>query len=367
MAWPAPVMAFCVALLGTGLMIPAARRGGLIDRAASGEEFRKPRREPVALVGGMALALAALIGGWPGVGFAPLVDALQDGGMKAGLPWPPEVLAGGVAFAALLLGLLDDRLGQRETVSPNPQRLLPRCGGLLTTVPARLAAHMILGLGAGLAHGQVFLAEPGSALLWAGAGLLVGVSVATFDHADGLAAGLGALALWAPAPVLAAACLGFVPWNFSWRRRIFKPGTEASAAQQATAGRPPYSEAAPPAYLGNAGSSLLGAWILLTPAAWPALIVPVVDLVRVSHLRMMAGRRPWSGDRCHLGHRLLACGFTPLPVALMCAAATLPAVLTPILRPSSPLFLAGGLAASLGAYVFLLVISPRLAPDGSAE
>ena len=49
-----------VSFLGTGLLIHAARRVGWVDRAAAGEEFRKPRRGPVALVGGAALVLAGL-------------------------------------------------------------------------------------------------------------------------------------------------------------------------------------------------------------------------------------------------------------------------------------------------------------------
>ncbi len=346
-----PLLAFSAAFLGTALMIPAARRGGLIDRAAPGEEFRKPHREPVALVGGLALALAALVTSWPAMGFEPQLTVAQS---RTELS--PTAAAAGVALLALFLGQLDDRLHHRRH----------RIGRLLLALPTRLGASGILGLGAGLANGHAVLSDPGQALFWVGAGLLVGASVATYDHADGLAGGLGLAALWFPSPTLAAACLGFLPWNFSWRPRLFKPGTEAAAAQSEASGLPPGSGRPPPAYLGNAGSSLLGAWILLTPAAWPALVVPLADVTRVSFLRLAAGRRPWSGDRCHLGHRLLACGFMPLSVAVMCTAACLPAVLAAALRPASQPFLWGGIVGSLAAYGFLLLVTPRLLPDGRA-
>ena len=319
-----------VSFLGTGLLIHAARRVGWVDRAAAGEEFRKPRRRPVALVGGAALVLAGLACGWPGAAF-------PRGGWAV-----PLVVAG----AAFLLGLADDlsHYGSR-----------PRLNAL--AVPARLLLHALLGMGAGLARGHAVLTDPLAALAWAGAGLLVGVTVNTWDHADGLAGGLGVLALAAPAPALAAACLGFLPWNFPRGSGGSRPETGAMRAD------PPV----PAAYLGNAGSWLLGAWILLEPAAWPALALPLMDLVRVSFVRLSRRAPPWSGDRRHLAHRLLAGGFRPLAVAGLCASAVLPAALAPVLSPGSYPALGSGIGLSLVFYGLLLRASPRVAADGTRE
>ena len=56
--------------------------------------------------------------------------------------------------------------------------------------------------------------------------------------------------------------------------------------------------------------SLLGALVLLVPAAWPALALPLFDLLRLSALRLARGSRPWIGDRRHLAHRLEAAGLS---------------------------------------------------------
>ncbi len=127
----------------------------------------------------------------------------------------------------------------------------------------------------------------------------------TFDNADGALASLAALALRSP-PIVLGALLGFLPANLLFRRG---------------------AERVPLAYLGDAGSHLLGILWAATPAAWPALLLPVLDLARLARVRVREGSVPWRGDRRHLAHRLAASGLAPLPVAAVLAAIAAPSAL----------------------------------------
>lgn len=84
----------------------------------------------------------------------------------------------------------------------------------------------------------------------------------------------------------------------------------------------------PPArvYLGTSGSWFLGLYIGLVAIYGGGKIVttllvlalPVVDVLLVSLLRVLAGRKPWQGDTTrHLHHRLLHYGFSHRAITLM--------------------------------------------------
>ncbi|MBI5432816.1 MAG: hypothetical protein HZA52_08310, partial [Planctomycetes bacterium] len=124
--------------------------------------------------------------------------------------------------------------------------------------------------------------------------LIVGAAIAqnalnTFDNADGAAGGLATLALGASAFPASGALLGFLAFNLPWRGRTR-------------------------AMLGDAGSHALGVAFLLTPAAWPALALPLLDLARVVCVRRAEGRPIWRGDRAHLAHRLAGLGLSSFAV-----------------------------------------------------
>lgn len=132
------------------------------------------------------------------------------------------------------------------------------------------------------------------------------------DGLDGLAAGVAAIAalLFAAhsyfafgqvtvalfALALAAACLGFLPWNFH-PARIF---------------------------MGTAGSAFLGYVLatlaILAPAktatALLVLGIPILDVAWQIMTRLRAGRAPWLGDRGHLHHRLYDLGLGQRTVVL---------------------------------------------------
>lgn len=118
-------------------------------------------------------------------------------------------------------------------------------------------------------------------------------AVNTYDNADGAAAGLGAIAL--VGTPIGAALLGFLPWNLAKTRRW--KGV----------------------YLGDAGSHVVGVAIALTPGARWFLLVPLLDLARLSVLRLRSGSRPWIGDQRHLAHRLAAAGLGSVSIAFLLA------------------------------------------------
>ncbi|MEM7308622.1 MAG: hypothetical protein AAF682_18205 [Planctomycetota bacterium] len=281
------------AALATPLLAALARRGGLLDRAAGALAGRKLQARPVPPVGGAAVLL----------GLGAVWGLLR----AAGGHWDPGIAAwihpaaGACALAfAFGVGLLDD--ARRGGLRPAAKLALQALAG--APAAASLALHLLA-------------ADPGAperALLLALA-LLAGAVVAqnafnTFDNADGATTGLGALALAFHVPVLAGPLLGFLPWNLNARRR------EGAGAT-------------PTAYLGDAGSHLLGMLILLVPAAWPALALPLFDLARLAVRRVRVGSRPWVGDRRHLAHRLAHLGLGRVSVCALLALVALPSVAWP--------------------------------------
>lgn len=272
---------------------------------------RKAQRRPAAPVGGAVLVSLSLP-------LAVQLDAIE-------LALLPALL---LAFA---VGTLDD--------------LLP--GGL--GVGAKLTAQVAIG--AALAAGQVEWPldwQQGGAALDIGlriAATLVATLVAinalnTFDNSDGAAATVAALGLAQPAPTAAAGLLGFLPHN------LLRPGQ----------GSPPQ------AYLGDAGTHLLGAWIASQPAAWPALALPLADLARVSVLRMRAGRAPWTGDRWHLAHDLERAGWSTAARVATFAALSLPGMLGVWgVWGGAPALVWVGCALSIGAaWILAAVLAARV-------
>lgn len=150
------------------------------------------------------------------------------------------------------------------------------------------------------------------------------------DGLDGLAAGVSAIAALAffaysyglgaagyddvaSAPtlitaVLAGACLGFLPHNFS-PARIFMGdsgsmlvGLMLSAAAVSATGQ------ADPQSFDSAANLLPLALPLLVPIA--VLSIPFIDLVMAVVRRSLRGRSPFAPDKMHLHHRLLAIGHS---------------------------------------------------------
>ncbi len=127
---------------------------------------------------------------------------------------------------------------------------------------------------------------------WSVAGVVAMNAANTFDCSDGACGTLGVVGL-AGRSVAAPALLGFLPWNVFVRRG---------------------SERVPIAYLGDSGSHLVGVLLASCPEAWGILLLPLLDLGRLSVVRIRQGRRPWDGDRLHLAHALERRGLGNLGV-----------------------------------------------------
>lgn len=126
---------------------------------------------------------------------------------------------------------------------------------------------------------------------------LVAMNLAnTWDHADGLCAGWVLLLPGTPV-VIRGALAGFLPLNL----------VRMGSPKGASASKPRVR-----AYLGDAGSHVLGILVAVQPGAWLALALPGLDLLRVIWLRRAAGQPFWAGDRRHLGHVLEARGLPPV-------------------------------------------------------
>ncbi len=333
------ILAFAAAFAACWLLARLAPRLGLTD---PGDGGRKRQREPLALVGGLAVGLS-LVSAWfleqlPQAGLAGLVarGSAAPGflcGLEKPEPYVPEPWIGAGLLGALVVGLIDDLLptGLRAAHKLAGQAI----AGLMLAWPVLLAGEIALGL----------------ALV---AGTLVALNAFnTFDNADGAASTLALVALAQALPVASAAIAGFLPFNL---RRAD--------------GRGWLLPRLPRAILGDAGSHLLGMLVLLTPAAWPALALPLLDLVRVSLERLRAGSRPWVGDRRHLAHRLERLGAPPATVVALLLLIAAPSVL--LGRAVSEVYslelalLGVALTTALFALAALLT-RPGPAPRASAE
>lgn len=254
----AGLVAFAVAFVATRAF--ARRAGGTWrDLPSEGERARKPQARAVPTVGGAAVALA-LAAAW---GVARLLGAGDALALDPRLPtW--GALASLLAAAAV--GAWDDA----------------RVGGLapLAKLAAQAAAVAPVALACAAAHGGA--AGVGLAL----AGVVAMNLVNTWDHQDGAVGSLAAAGfLAAGAWAWCGALLGFLPRNLDAREEEGEGAT-------------------PTAYLGDAGSHLVGLACVLVPGAAWLLLVPALDLARLVVVRRREGSRPWIGDRRHLSHRL---------------------------------------------------------------
>lgn len=277
---PRCLAAFLASALATLVLAGLARRIGWTDRPGLARK-RQPR--PVPPIGGLAIlvGLAALALGDAGGAVAAERGALQLGA------------AGGVSLVlAFAVGLWDDLapggLAPRSKLLLQGLAALPWASDAASAAegPARAAGVLLL-------HGLAAVAAMNA--------------FNTFDNADGALGTLTTVGFAVVAPPLVAPLLGFLPFNLDVR---------------AASGR----RVSPTAYLGDAGSHLLGFLVLATPGAWPVLLLPAIDLARLALVRWRSGARPWHGDRRHLAHRLAAAGLGRLSVAATLAALATPSI-----------------------------------------
>lgn len=265
------LFAFVLALSLTPLSIRVAWATGFLDHP----EARKLHTSATALLGGLVVFVCGLLAWLLAVEVAHLRPVL-----------PPHLMLVG-AVIALATGMWDDRFGMNPFV-----KLLAQGAAAATLVVAGLAPTL-------------GLPGPVGAIVTLVALVALMNAVNFLDNMNGMVGGLaaialaafawnsarqGAIALSAGQLALAAACLGFLRYNFP-RARLF---------------------------LGDAGSLLLGyslgASALLAmhsaPAGWgrvgPVLVLgyPVFDMIFVVVTRLREGRKIHEGGKDHTNHRL---------------------------------------------------------------
>lgn len=325
---PPAILALIASGVSCLLLILLANQVGWVDRR-EGVEHRKPRVEPIPLIGGAAIAL--------GVVFASVFshESVNGGGFSLS-HWPWMALGG-----AFLLGLVDD-------IAPRGLDARSKFSG-----QCLVAALFAFAPGAAFAHVGA-LGAVGLGLLC----LIAMNAMNTYDHADGLAGGAATIALLPGAPVFAAATLGYLPFNTLLRRRtkVSDPGV-------------PPRVGAPLAMLGDSGSHLLGVALVAAPGAAWFLAIPALDLLRVAAGRVRRGVPFWCGDRTHLGHRLEGLGFHPTTAAAIAALVVAPPLAAVGLSTEYGM-LAVSLLGSATLYFAILVVTEGVEGDplaGSTE
>lgn len=301
---PYLIVFFCSAALALALT-PLAQRlawaTGFLDRPVTA---LKTQREPVAYLGGVAVALAfglsllwVKFGLQPSSGFAPWPFGLEKGrGIYA-------IGLGGVI--ALILGLLDDK----HALSPKV-KFLGQFVGALVLVACDIRVRFV--------HNEAL--SIALTVLWV---LTLTNAVNFVDIMDGLAA---SVALAASGAFLAFALNGSRP----------NDALAAAALAGACAGFLPYNWRPAKIYLGDAGSHFLGfvlAAISLNLnyshqnelAVFSPLVIlalPLFDLALMIVIRTRKGIPPWKGSPDHVPLRLKHLGLGVPRVVLLLAGAT---------------------------------------------
>ena len=297
--------AFVPAFIVCALLIPLARRLALATNLVAAVRPDRLHKEVRPYGGGLAIA-AVLILFYIITILAPWVFGIAD--------TPTRVRLGIGAVFFFILGMIDDRYA----LPAAPKLLLQLAGAALVVVGLEISATVWLTV----PHaGEVV------SILW-----IVAVVNAynMLDHADGLAAAVGTLALVAFA--VGQMTVGQVTDEMVVPVIAFV--TAGALAGFLTANFPPAK-----LFMGDAGSSLvgylLGALTIVgqyyfpdrTPSRWVVLIplailaVPLFDMVCVVAGRLVRGQNPMVGDATsHLAHRMLARGVGPRKVVLFAAA-----------------------------------------------
>lgn len=280
------------------LLLPVAVRLDLIDRPAG----RKDHIHPTPVIGGFAMALAALAVSMIAVGdynhgltgFACGSAVLIGVGLlddKYNLPWPVRIIA--QAIAALLMiyigGVQVERLGPVFGLGDTTLGAFSVPFTVFATVGLINAVNMIDGAD-GLA-GTLVLAA-----------LVMLTAAALYAGNDNLALGTG---------ILAGTVAGFLAFNL---RMPWRPRAKL--------------------FMGNAGSMFLGfviAWASfrltqnpdhdVSPvlALW-LLPIPVMDTLVLMLRRVRLGKSPFHADRNHIHHLMIEAGMGPTRAALWLAA-----------------------------------------------
>jgi UDP-GlcNAc:undecaprenyl-phosphate/decaprenyl-phosphate GlcNAc-1-phosphate transferase len=306
----------CIAAAVTFLLTPvvrvAARRWGAVARPRDRDvhAIPTPRWGGVAMYAGMAVALLV----------AQLMPTLRRA-YDTGSETTALLVAGGLIC---LLGILDDRW-ELDSLTKLAGQVFS--AGVMVLLGVQLLTLYVPFGGVG----TLSFGRNDSVGLTVVLCLLTINAINFIDGLDGLAAGVSAISAlaffaysyhlsregyndvaFAPSlftAVLAGACLGFLPHNFS-PARIFMGDsgsmliglTLAASAISASTGADTQT------FAGSAAAAFPMYLPFLLPLV--VLAVPLVDLVLAVVRRVGAGRSPFAPDKLHLHHRLLEIGHS---------------------------------------------------------
>ena len=354
---PFALAAFLPALVLAAAFTPLARRLALAANLLAAVRPDRLHRREQPYGGGLAIAATvALIaaGAWiVGLGSVPaaVADHLPPhvvAHLEARTPLLVRLALGGLLF--FVIGLLDDRYNLSA--------------GLKLLLQLVAAAAVVFGFGI---KATVWITVPYVADLLSVLWIVAIVNAYNMlDHADGLAAALGAVMLVA----LAAGQMAMGEW--------FVPGV-ALVAAGALFGFLRYNFPPAKLFMGDTGTAFIGyllaaltmvaryyfpsrgtsPFVVLVPLA--ILAVPLFDAVCVVVVRLARGRHPMRGDATsHLGHRMLARQVPPWAVVLFAASATVATGAVSV----AMYYLRGILLVGMGclvAAVLMTVLMARLA------
>ncbi|GAB2496133.1 MraY family glycosyltransferase [Arenimonas alkanexedens] len=322
-AWQRIAFSFLACALLMPLMLPLARRFGLVDHPGG----RKDHGVAMPVVGGLVIYFVVVVGfvmyepsntlrTWAfvgGAGLLVLVGQLDD---YCDLRWTWRI--GAQSLAALLMALAGG------VMATNLQDVFGFTGANIGLLAVPFTIFIVVGV-----INALNMADGVDGL----AGSLSVVALLLFT-CFGLYAGNVLVAERILA--VAAAVLGFLVWNarFPWqpRARVF---------------------------LGNGGSMLLGFTIAyasvrlsqapehpISPVLGPwVLSLPLIDCVTLMIRRWRQGRSPFAADRHHMHHMLLDAGFRAGGVVAIITGGTL------------VLGVAAAVAVKLGVYRPLMVLA----------
>src|ERR1035438_8116986 len=362
-----------VAFAVTYLLTPLVRRFAMAVGAEHRGRARDVHTEPVPLLGGLAMYAGLAAGLTVASRLTHLSTVFAGTRVASGL-----LLAGAVV---VLMGFVDDRWGL----------------GVITKMAGQVAAGGILVWSGAVVYwlplpgGGTLLLSSNQATVLTILVVVVTINAVNFiDGLDGLATGIvgiGAAAFFfyyytltkrlgldqQTDPALASAivtgvCLGFLPHNFH-PARIFMGDTGSMLLGLLLAYAPissialldPRSLTSPSAYSGGTVNRFPEVLPLLVPAM--IMLIPYADLLLAVVRRTRAGRSPFSADKKHLQHRLLAIGHSHrASVLLMYLWAALFAGTVVLLSIMRTKLLVLGFVTVAGVLVLLLASMPRLRP-----
>ncbi|MGI8450107.1 MAG: glycosyltransferase family 4 protein, partial [Streptosporangiaceae bacterium] len=362
-----------VAAAVTYLFTPLVRRFAIAVGAEHRGRARDVHTEPVPLLGGIAMYAGLAAGLLVASRLTHLSTVFMGTRVGSGL-----LLAGGLV---VLMGFVDDRWGL----------------GVITKLAGQVAAGGILVWSGAVVYwlplpggGTLLLTSDQQTLLTILVVVVTINAVNFIDGLDGLATGIvgiGSAAFFLyyytltkrlgldqqTDPALASAiltgvCLGFLPHNFH-PARIFMGDTGSMLLGLLLAYAPissialldPRSLTSPSAYSGGTVNRFPEILPLLVPAI--IMLIPYADLLLAVVRRTRAGQSPFSADKKHLQHRLLAIGHSHrASVLIMYLWASLFAGTVVLLSIMRTKLLVLGLVTLAGVLVLLLASMPRLRP-----